>query len=143
MIAYVGGGAHLPTFTDLKKLKPLSMSINVLAAAGDVLISVAICFFLNNAKSGFAWSNNVINRLVRLIASITFALMITIMRHRCCSPSIPACSPLYVPARPFFSYVKSCMFYGKRAAHCITSVDSRSPQHIGLFRILLHEYAFE
>ncbi|KAK0437932.1 uncharacterized protein EV420DRAFT_155447 [Desarmillaria tabescens] len=63
-VAYVGGGAHLPTFTGLKKLKPLSMSINVLAAAGDVLISVAICFFLNNAKSGFAWSNNVINRLM-------------------------------------------------------------------------------
>ncbi len=87
MIAYVGGGAHLPTFTDLKKLKPLSMSINVLAAAGDVLISVAICFFLNNAKSGFAWSNNVINRLVRLIASITFALMIRscvidVVRHQ-------------------------------------------------------------
>ncbi|KAK0459422.1 uncharacterized protein EV420DRAFT_1678180 [Desarmillaria tabescens] len=55
-----------------QKLKPLSMSINVLAAAGDVLISVAICFFLNNAKSGFAWSNNVINRLVHLICSITF-----------------------------------------------------------------------
>ncbi|KAK0226651.1 hypothetical protein IW262DRAFT_1294826 [Armillaria fumosa] len=63
-VAYVGGGAHLPTFADLKKLKPLSMSINVLAAAGDVLISVAICIFLNDAKSGFAWSNNVINRLM-------------------------------------------------------------------------------
>ncbi|KAK0493136.1 hypothetical protein EDD18DRAFT_1333892 [Armillaria luteobubalina] len=47
-----------------KSSKPLSMSINVLAAAGDVLISVAICIFLNNAKSGFAWSNNVINRLM-------------------------------------------------------------------------------
>ncbi|KAG7449984.1 uncharacterized protein BT62DRAFT_917532 [Guyanagaster necrorhizus] len=63
-VAYVVGGAHLPTFTDLKKLKALSMSVNVFAAAGDVLISVTICFFLNNAKSGFAWSNNVINRLL-------------------------------------------------------------------------------
>ncbi|SJL10477.1 uncharacterized protein ARMOST_13863 [Armillaria ostoyae] len=53
-VAYAIQGGHLPTFVELKELKPLSMSINVLAAAGDVAISAAICTFLNSTKSGFA-----------------------------------------------------------------------------------------
>ncbi|KAF9021127.1 hypothetical protein BDZ89DRAFT_249149 [Hymenopellis radicata] len=63
-IAYVAKGTHLPTFTLLGELKALSMSVNVLAAAGDVAITTAIVVFLERAKSGFTWSNHIINRLM-------------------------------------------------------------------------------
>ncbi|KAK0451837.1 hypothetical protein EV421DRAFT_1977233 [Armillaria borealis] len=80
-VAYVIQGGHLPTFIELKELKPLSMSINVLAAAGDVAISAAICTFLNSAKSGLAWSNHIINRL--MLFSINTELLTSI--RACCS----------------------------------------------------------
>ncbi|KAK0212196.1 hypothetical protein DFS33DRAFT_9594 [Desarmillaria ectypa] len=64
------------------------------------------CFFLNHAKSGFAWSNYVINRLVHLISSVIFGLMI----QSCVIDVIrrqyrPA--HLHVCLRPFFSRVIS------------------------------------
>ncbi|PBK63254.1 hypothetical protein ARMSODRAFT_1088781 [Armillaria solidipes] len=79
-VAYMIQGGHLPTFVELKELKPPSMSINVIAAAGDVAISAAIFTFLNGAKSGFAWSNHIINRL---IFSINTGLLTSI--RACCS----------------------------------------------------------
>ncbi|KAK0234678.1 hypothetical protein EDD85DRAFT_969596 [Armillaria nabsnona] len=75
-IAYVALGMNLKTFTDLKQIKGVSMSINALAAAGDVLISAAICTMLNSSKSGFAWSNHVINRLI--LFSINSGLLTSI-----------------------------------------------------------------
>ncbi|KAK0218775.1 hypothetical protein IW262DRAFT_1055067 [Armillaria fumosa] len=75
-ISYVALGMKLKTFTDLKQIKGVSMSINALAAAGDVLISAAICTMLNSSKSGFAWSNHVINRLI--LFSINSGLLTSI-----------------------------------------------------------------
>ncbi|KAK0220925.1 hypothetical protein EDD85DRAFT_796691 [Armillaria nabsnona] len=60
--AYVIQGGHLPTFVELKELKSLPTPFNVLAAAGDVAISAAIYTLQNSAKSGFAWSDHIINR---------------------------------------------------------------------------------
>ncbi len=61
---------RLKTFDELVQIKGVSMSINGLAAAGDVAISIAICTMLESSKSGFGWSNHVINRLVRLTSSL-------------------------------------------------------------------------
>ncbi|KAF8910258.1 hypothetical protein CPB85DRAFT_1435349 [Mucidula mucida] len=63
-LAYVGLGMRLKTFDELVQIKGVSMSINGLAAAGDVAISIAICTMLESSKSGFGWSNHVINRLM-------------------------------------------------------------------------------
>ncbi|KAE9407382.1 hypothetical protein BT96DRAFT_131417 [Gymnopus androsaceus JB14] len=59
-----GLAQQLDTYDKLHQLKDLSMSINVLAAVGDIAISVAICTMLSASKTGFAWSNHVINRLI-------------------------------------------------------------------------------
>ncbi|KAH8826050.1 hypothetical protein DL96DRAFT_1816501 [Flagelloscypha sp. PMI_526] len=61
---YVALGAHLPTFTSLLSIKAISLSINALTAVCDVLISIAMCQDLYRAKTGFAWSDSVINRLM-------------------------------------------------------------------------------
>lgn len=88
-ITYVIMGANLPTYTLLGDLKPLSMSVNVLAAAGDVAITIAIVVFLESAKSGFTWSNNIINRLMLfsintgLLTSLCACMSLLFVRSSC------------------------------------------------------------
>ncbi|KAJ8093485.1 hypothetical protein PM082_020342 [Marasmius tenuissimus] len=64
--AYMGMGIamELDTYEKLKELRGLSMSINALNAITDLTISAAICTYLNISRTGFAWSNHVINRLI-------------------------------------------------------------------------------
>ncbi|KAL0070437.1 hypothetical protein AAF712_002268, partial [Marasmius tenuissimus] len=63
---YMGMGIamELDTYEKLKELRGLSMSINALNAITDLTISAAICTYLNISRTGFAWSNHVINRLI-------------------------------------------------------------------------------
>ncbi|KAK7444081.1 hypothetical protein VKT23_015479 [Stygiomarasmius scandens] len=65
-IAYVcqGFAQSLNTYQELKQLRALSMTVNCLTALGDVVLSVSICWMLMASRTGFAWSNKLINRLV-------------------------------------------------------------------------------
>ncbi|THU88451.1 hypothetical protein K435DRAFT_761823, partial [Dendrothele bispora CBS 962.96] len=71
----------LDDFAKIRKLKGLSMSINVLAAVGDLMICGSICRMLNSSKTGHAWSNHALNRL--MIFSVNTGLVTSICA--CCS----------------------------------------------------------
>jgi hypothetical protein len=45
---------RLETFKGLSHLKHLSMVVNVLAAAGDVLIAGILCVVLHRSRTGYA-----------------------------------------------------------------------------------------
>ncbi|KAL0572162.1 hypothetical protein V5O48_009809 [Marasmius crinis-equi] len=60
----MGIASNLDNYDQLKGLRGLSMSINVLAVITDLTISAAICTYLNVSRTGYAWSNHVINRLI-------------------------------------------------------------------------------
>lgn len=66
----------LTLFTQVPQLKPLSMSVNAVAAAGDVLITVFLCSFLQRSRTGFHQSDNLINRL--MLFSINTGLLTSI-----------------------------------------------------------------
>lgn len=67
---------QLTLFTQVPQLKPLSMSVNAVAAAGDVLITVFLCSFLQRSRTGFHQSDNLINRL--MLFSINTGLLTSI-----------------------------------------------------------------
>ncbi len=51
-------------FAELATLKYLSISVNALAAAGDVLIAGTLCLLLHRSRTGFQKSDTMINKLV-------------------------------------------------------------------------------
>ncbi|KAI9460431.1 hypothetical protein HD554DRAFT_1586577 [Boletus coccyginus] len=51
------------TFAQLTTLKALSMSVNAVAAVGDVLITAFLCTLLQRSRTGFRRSNILINNL--------------------------------------------------------------------------------
>jgi len=56
---------HLSTFAQLaSELKSLSMAVNALAAAGDVLIAAILCAMLQKSRTGFKRSDTMINKLI-------------------------------------------------------------------------------
>jgi len=64
---------QLGTFTQLPLIKGASISVNVLGAAGDVLIALILCSMLQQSRTGFRKSETVINRLT--IFTINTGLM--------------------------------------------------------------------
>ncbi|KAI0643753.1 hypothetical protein C8Q79DRAFT_1002351 [Trametes meyenii] len=60
----ITGDLHYHTFADLTQIKGLSISINVFAAAGDVVIATILCTILHFSRTGFSKSNTLINRLM-------------------------------------------------------------------------------
>lgn len=64
VIVYVAKSVHMTTFAELGTLKPLSMTVNVLAVAGDVLITIVFCILLNRARNSLQRSNTMINLLI-------------------------------------------------------------------------------
>ncbi|KAF9647046.1 hypothetical protein BDM02DRAFT_2821025 [Thelephora ganbajun] len=64
VVVYVAKGIHFRTFTELHTLKPLSMTVNVLAVVGDVLITVVFCILLSRARSSVQRSNTMITLLI-------------------------------------------------------------------------------
>ncbi|KAI0676815.1 hypothetical protein C8Q78DRAFT_1073593 [Trametes maxima] len=63
-LAYTVKALHYHTFADLTQIKGLSISINVFAAAGDVVIATILCTILHFSRTGFSKSNTLINRLM-------------------------------------------------------------------------------
>lgn len=64
VLIYIAKAIHMTTFVELATLKPFSMTINVLAVAGDVLITVTFCILLNQARNSLRRSNTMINLLI-------------------------------------------------------------------------------
>ncbi|KAJ8091020.1 hypothetical protein PM082_024627 [Marasmius tenuissimus] len=65
-LLYMIFGLHRRLFdtTSINEVKGLSMSINILAAVSDLLITASMCMILNMARTGFSWSDHIINRLI-------------------------------------------------------------------------------
>ncbi|KAH7916690.1 hypothetical protein BJ138DRAFT_3602 [Hygrophoropsis aurantiaca] len=64
VVVYVAKALHFETFAQLTTLKALSMSVNAVAAAGDVLIAIFLCWLLQNSRTGFRRSDTMINKLI-------------------------------------------------------------------------------
>ncbi|KAG1780345.1 hypothetical protein EV702DRAFT_1178093 [Suillus placidus] len=64
VVTYVAKAVKLTTFIQVPQLKPLSMSVNAVAAAGDVLITIFLCTFLQQSRTGFQRSDTLINKLM-------------------------------------------------------------------------------
>jgi hypothetical protein len=64
VVAYTVLTLHLQTFEQLTKYKFLSILVNALAAAGDVLIAATLCVLLHRSRTGFQRSDTMINKLI-------------------------------------------------------------------------------
>ncbi|KAG1753710.1 uncharacterized protein EDB91DRAFT_1242682 [Suillus paluster] len=64
IVVYVAKAVRLTTFVEVPQLKPLSMCVNAVAAAGDVLIAGFLCVLLQRARTGFRRSDTMINKLI-------------------------------------------------------------------------------
>jgi len=64
VIAFTGMSLRLRTFVELARLKPLSVTVNALAAASDVLIAATLCTLLHRSRTGFHRSDTMINKLI-------------------------------------------------------------------------------
>jgi len=64
VVIYVAKAINLTTFVQLTELKPLSMSVNAVAAAGDVLIAAFLCTLLQQSRTGFRKSDTMISKLI-------------------------------------------------------------------------------
>ncbi|KAG1908135.1 uncharacterized protein F5891DRAFT_991692 [Suillus fuscotomentosus] len=64
VIIYVAKAVGLTTFAQVPQIRSLSMSINAIAAAGDILIAVLLCTFLQRSRTGFRRSDTMIKKLM-------------------------------------------------------------------------------
>ncbi|KAF8138662.1 hypothetical protein EV363DRAFT_539039 [Boletus edulis] len=54
----------LRTYTQFATINSISMSINAAAAAGDILITIFLCYLLQKSRTGFSKSDWTINKLI-------------------------------------------------------------------------------
>ncbi|KAF4592722.1 hypothetical protein EYR38_008422 [Pleurotus pulmonarius] len=52
------------TYMELATLKELSITVNALGAAGDVVIAFSLCVLLHRSRTGFQRSDSMINKLI-------------------------------------------------------------------------------
>ncbi|KIM38949.1 hypothetical protein M413DRAFT_447593 [Hebeloma cylindrosporum] len=64
VVAYECISLQMTTYEELATLEYLSISVNVLAAAGDVLIAGSLCVLLHLSRTGFRRSDTMINKLM-------------------------------------------------------------------------------
>ncbi|KIK01962.1 hypothetical protein K443DRAFT_6495 [Laccaria amethystina LaAM-08-1] len=62
--AYTAISLQYRTFVELAQLKTLSITVNVLAATGDVLIAGTLCSLLHFSRTGFHRTDTIINKLI-------------------------------------------------------------------------------
>ncbi|PPR02458.1 hypothetical protein CVT24_002007 [Panaeolus cyanescens] len=62
-VAFTAHSMKLTTWVELEGLKGLSMAVNLLGAAADVLITAALLFFLHRSRTGFKKSDTMISTL--------------------------------------------------------------------------------
>ncbi|KAJ8081376.1 hypothetical protein PM082_007212 [Marasmius tenuissimus] len=90
-VAFVAQGMdqQLDTFAKFVELKSLSMTVNITAVVADLAIAAAMVTFLSLSKTGFSWSNNIINRLM------LFSINTGILTAACA-----CCSLIFILALP-------------------------------------------
>uniref|UniRef100_A0A0W0FSB5 DUF6534 domain-containing protein n=1 Tax=Moniliophthora roreri TaxID=221103 RepID=A0A0W0FSB5_MONRR len=71
--AWVIISLQMKTFTDLLTINSLTISINALSAAADVLIAASLCITLYRAKTGFKRSDTMISKLINFSANTGLA----------------------------------------------------------------------
>jgi hypothetical protein len=64
LVVYSCLALKITTYAELASLKNLSMSCNVLAAAADILISLAMIVLLQRSKTNYKKTNSMLNRLI-------------------------------------------------------------------------------
>jgi len=64
VMIYAIKGVKFTKLIDLGNLKALSISVNALAAAGDVLIAIILCWMLQTSRTGFKTSDTMITKLI-------------------------------------------------------------------------------
>jgi len=82
VVVYFAKAISMDTFAELGSLKALSMTVNVLAVAGDVLITVVFCFLLHRSRNTLQRSNTMINLL------IAFAVQTGLLTSLCAIASL-------------------------------------------------------
>ena len=63
-LTFITSLINVHTFAELATLKYLSISVNALAAAGDVLIAGTLSLLLHRSRTGFQKRDTMINQLV-------------------------------------------------------------------------------
>ncbi|KAJ8588786.1 hypothetical protein M405DRAFT_819205 [Rhizopogon salebrosus TDB-379] len=81
IIVYVAKAVKLTSIVEISEIKLLSISVNVLAASGDVLITVILCTLFQQARTGFRASDTMINKLIMF--SISTGLLTSICAVMC------------------------------------------------------------
>ncbi|KAG2071980.1 hypothetical protein BDR04DRAFT_1097662 [Suillus decipiens] len=76
VVIYVAKALTLTTFIQVPQIKPLSMSVNAVAAAGDILITTFLCVFLQQSRTGLRQSDTLINKL--MLFSINTGLLTSV-----------------------------------------------------------------
>jgi hypothetical protein len=106
---YVALTLQLRTFTELEKLKSLSILVNALGAAGDVLIAVALCILLHRSRTGFQRSDTMINKL------IVFAVNTGVLTSLCAIASLISITV----AGDTFLYIAFFFCLGRLYTNCL------------------------
>ncbi|KAG6885746.1 hypothetical protein C0993_010256 [Termitomyces sp. T159_Od127] len=72
VVAFGTLSLQFKTFIELQQLKSLSISVNGLAATGDVLIALILCTLLHRSRTGFHRSDTMINKLILFAVNTGF-----------------------------------------------------------------------
>lgn len=64
VLAYVYLAFRDPSFASLVKLWALTVTVNIMAVASDMLIAAALCILLHRSRTGYRRSDSMINRLI-------------------------------------------------------------------------------
>ncbi|KAF9450684.1 hypothetical protein P691DRAFT_757922 [Macrolepiota fuliginosa MF-IS2] len=80
---------RLETYTELAHLKSLSIAVNALAAAGDLLIATTLCIILHQSRTGFQRSDTMIKKLI--VYSVNTGLLTRLISSQdpVVSPNVP------------------------------------------------------
>ncbi|KAJ8075803.1 hypothetical protein PM082_021435 [Marasmius tenuissimus] len=71
--AWVVISLQMETYHQLLKINPLTITINALSAAADVLIAAILCYLLARSKTGFKRSDSMISKLITFTANTGLA----------------------------------------------------------------------
>lgn len=68
-IAWVVIAIQFNSYTELLTINPLTITINALSTAVDVIIAATLCYLLNQSRTGFKRSDTIINKLMLFVVN--------------------------------------------------------------------------
>jgi len=105
-IVFAAKALPMSTFVELTTLRPLSVTVNALGAASDVLITVVLCTLLHRARTGIRSSDTMINIL------IAFSVQTGMLTSLCAIASLIA-----ITALPN-SFIYICFYFFMGRLYC-------------------------